>query len=297
MIMGPAEKPADVSNHAHQHAFTMVGDKQFFGVHMTQYHCEIHKYQIILKLTLDKDSTRKLRELRKSYPADFFVLCNQANDSTPGPKKEFSIPDLASGRRTEFFADVFQGIYWPKKPPTEHFFPWSRDRADPAIEHALVKVERIVLFRPFAHHQQLPPCATYWLFGQGKEAHMTNLQNAALATNPFQAAAFGPDYDHVMSLENAPDWLDPPMLESGIIVTVPAVPLVDPETGKPTIPCSPPFRKGDPIEVLYRGIGPARSVTAGHSFLHCTAVCNSPSMMPCPKDPCHISAMPEKYRR
>ncbi|PHQ97424.1 MAG: hypothetical protein COB40_04645 [Marinosulfonomonas sp.] len=298
LVMAPPEEHKDVWNHPHQHAFTLVGDKQFFGVHMTQYHCEIHKYQIILKLSFAKKADAdKLRKMRRSYPSDFFVLCNQKNDDEIGPQKEFSIPDLASGRRSEFVGDIFQGIRWPDEEPDEHFFPWSKDRCAPAIKDVRVTVERIVLFRPFAHHEQLPPYATYWLFGDGDEAHMTNLQNAALASNPFQAAAFGPDYDHVMSLQKAPDWLDAPLLEAGVIVTVPAVPLVDFETGEPTIPCEPLFRAGEPIEVLYRGIGPARHVTAGHSFLQCTAVCNSESMIPCPENPCYISPMPEKYWR
>lgn len=294
--MAPPEAHPDVWNFAHQHAFTLTGYEQVFGVHMTQYHCEVHKYQIILKLKLKPADLKAFRKLRTAYPSDFFVLCNQKNDESIGPEKEFSIPDLASGRRTEFFADIFQGIYWPDEEPDEHFFPWSRDRVAPAIENVLVTVERIVLFRPFAHHEQLPPYATYWLFGDGDEAHMTNLQNAALATNRFQPMEFGPDYDHVMSLQKAPDWLDKPLLEAGIVVTVPAVPLVDPASKVPTIPCDPPFRSGDLIEVMYRGLGPARTVTAGHSFLHCTTVCNSPSQFPCGETACHLSEMPEKYR-
>ncbi|NHX28272.1 hypothetical protein HA397_30515, partial [Escherichia coli] len=163
----------------------------------------------------------------RAYPSDCFFLCNQKNDDSIGPQKEFSIPDLASGRRTEFWADIFQGIYWPTEDPGEHFFPWSRDRATPAIENVLVTVERVQMFRPFSHNATLQPYATYWLWGEGKEAHMTNLQHAALASDPFQPAAYGPDYDHVMSLSDAPAWLDKPMLEAGVIVTVPAVRLTD----------------------------------------------------------------------
>jgi hypothetical protein len=287
-----------VENPPHQHAFTIVGEEQLFGVHMTQYHCEVHKYQIILKLTLPEEVHQKFKSLRRSFPSDFFVLCNGKGQEETGENKEFSVPDLASGRTQVFTGNIFQGIRQPNGDPGPHFFPWDLDRVIPAIEDVQVTVDRIVLFRPFDHHQELPPYATYWLFGKGDEAHMTNLQTAALATSPFEPEAFGPDYDHVMSLESAPDWLQDSLLEAGIVVTAPGVPLYDPESGQPTIPCKPSFKAGDSVELLYRGIGPARSVTAGHTYLHCTAVCNSPSMIPCDgADACHISPMPKKYWR
>ncbi len=291
------EKPA-VENPPHQHAFTIVGEEQLFGVHMTQYHCEIHKYQIILKLTLPDKDHRKFKVLRDAYPSDFFVLCNGKGEEETGENMEFSVPDLASGRRRVFTGNIFQGIRPFDGDPGEHFFPWDLDQVMPAIPNVTVTVERIVLFRPFAHHQVLPRYATYWLFGQGSEAHMTNLQTAALATSPFEPEAFGPDYDHVLSLAKAPEWLQDSMLEAGIVVTVPAVPLVDPETGAPTIPCKTPFLADESIDLMYRGVGPARQVIAGPTFLHCTAVCNSPSMIPCSgEDACHISVMPKKYWR
>ena len=56
--------------------------------------------------------------------------------------------------------------------------------------------------------------------------------------------------------------------------------LRDAKTGAPQIPSNPPFAKGDEFDMLYRGIGPARQVTAGDTYLFATAVCNSPSMIP-----------------
>ncbi len=291
-------EPPAVENPPHQHAFTIVGEEHLFGVHMTQYHCEVHKYQIILKLSLPDKVHQKFKTLRRSYPSDFFVLCNQKGREESGENKEFSIPELAAGRRKVFTGDIFQGIRPLEGDPGPHFFPWDLKRVIPAIEDIAVTVDRIVMFRPFDHHQQLPPYATYWLFGQGEEAHMTNLQTASLATSPFEPEAFGPDYDHVMSLAKAPGWLEETLLEAGIVVTVPSVPLRDAESGSPTIPCGIPFRVDQDIELLYRGIGPARTVTAGHTYLHCTEVCNSPSMIPCSgDDACHISVMPKKYWR
>lgn len=312
------EAPPQVENGAHQHAFILVGEKQLFGVHMTQYHCELHKYQIILKLKLPDAVYEDFVKLRQAYPNDSFVLCNAKDPEheilPPDEIRSYSIPDLASCRVTHFTANIFQGI----RPLSQeeiaadpHFFPWAKKYAHAAIGEFTATVERIVLFRPFDHLDQLSEYARYFLFGDDEsgEAHMTNLQTASLVTSPFEPQVFGPDYDHVMSLAERPDWLQQPaMLEAGIIVTTPIVRLVDPETGEPTIPTEPPFAGGSPIEVLYRGIGPARSVIVGATYLYCTEVCNSPRFfadrpnydsyldsLPNVEPVCHFSMMPKRY--
>jgi hypothetical protein len=280
-----------VSNMPHQHALTLVGRETIFGVHMTQYHCEEHKYQLILKLELPTDALLAYQDQRKAFPLDYFVLCNDESD-------KMMIPDLASGERTSFKANIFQGLppFRPEDEKDPHFFPWALMRVEPLAGGFEVRIARVVSYRVFAHHYELPNFATYLLFGEGSEAHMNNVQTAHLATGPFEANAFGPDYDHVMSLEAAPEWLDPVLLKAGIVVTTPSVRLRDPKTGFPSIPCDPPFANGSAFDVLYRGIGPARQVTAGATFLFATAVCNSESMIPCPGDKAmQISATPQRF--
>lgn len=296
-----------ITNMQHQHAFVLVGRQHQFGVHMTQFHCEIHKYQIVIKVILPEEVRLEMERLHDAFPDDCFMLCNQTGDKVRKVYKQFSIPELACGEVKEFRADIFQGL----RPLDEieskdpHAFPWDKRRCRPVIPDILVSVERIVTFRPFAHHLQLPDFATYLLFGEGDEAHMTNLQTAALATTPFEPPAFGPDYDHVMSLGAPVHWLEPSMLKAGIVVTVPKIPLVDLETGKPTIPCEMIFKPGEEFEVIYRGLTPVKKVIAGHTFLQCTLVCNGPGnsistdkVMPCkcdPKNACHLSIMPKVY--
>jgi hypothetical protein len=294
-----------LTNMRHQHAFVMVGREQLFGVHMTQYHCELHKYQIIIKFSLPPKIHQQFLDLRRIYPDDTFMLCNQPGVSISEAFNTFSIPELASGRVKHFAADIFQGIgpYPEEDAKQPHFFPWAYKYVRPAIANVHVTVERIVMFRPFDHHRQLPPYATYLLFGQGDEAHMTNLQTARLATGPFEPPAFGPDYDHVLSLAKPVDWLDAPLLEAGIVVTVPKIPLVDTVTGQITIPCKKIFAEGEEFEVVYRGLGPVKKVIAGATFLQCTAVCNgpeysvsTPKVTPCSgEDCCHLSVMPRIY--
>ena len=312
----PHEEVPEVINEPHQHAFVLVGEKQIFGVHMTQYHCELHKYQVIIKLSLPDEVYRELLSLRNKHSEDTLFLCNEKDregetDSTE--VRSFSIPQLGSGEVKKFTANIFQGIR-PLSPAEiaadSHFFPWSHKYVKPVIAEFEATVERIVTFRPLEHHRQLPDYATYLLFGDADsgEAHMTNLQTASLVTSPFEPQVFGPDYDSVTSLAGKPKWLDDTMLEAGIVVTTPIVRLIDPDTGLPTIPPDPPFKQGDSIDALYRGIGPARTIVAGPTYLHCTEVCNSPRFfmdrpaqdsylrsLPEVIPSCHISPMPKRY--
>lgn len=280
----------EVSNYPHQHAFVIVGYKALFGVHMTQYHCEVHKYQIILRLKLPKEIRQRLNEIRQAAPHDCFVLCNAKEDKARGIS-EFTVPDLASGARPEFLGNIFQGMRPITVAPTEHFFPWSSDRCRPVFEEVPVEIERIVLFRPFSHHEIQPDCPGYYLWGDSGETHMTNLQTAALATNPFKAAAYGPDYDHVMSLLSPPKWLDPALMKAGIVVSTPDIQLHEPEG----IPQGPPFPEGAAVRVLYRGVAPTRTVVAGPTFFSGTAVCNSPETDPYKGKNLYISAMPREF--
>ena len=255
------EHTAEIANEDHQHAFVLVGDEQFFGVHMTQYHCELHKYQIILKLTLKLPprDLKELRRLRQLFPNDTFVLCNAGDVPNPDSdlKRKFCIPDLGSGEVTNFAANIFQG-FRPLPEEVEardsHYFPWKLEYAQPLFDEFEAEVERVVLYRPFEH-----------------------LQTAMLVTDAFEPPVFGPDYDHVLSLAQRPDWLNQrSILEAGIVVTTPIVRLVDAESGEPTIPQTNPLIEGSVVDVLYRGIGPARTVSIGPTFSYCTAVSCSP---------------------
>jgi hypothetical protein len=307
---------SQVENMAHQHAFILVGEKQLFGVHMTQYHCELHKYQLIVKFNLPQNIYENYLRLHQKNPDDTFILCNAKDkkSATFDEVRSFSVPDIGAGMVTKFTANIFQGMR-PLSPEEiesdEHFFPWAKKYAKSALGEFEVCVKRIVTFRPFNHLYTLPRYASYLIFGDSTsgETHMTNLQTAALVTSPFEPPVFGPDYDHVMSLLERPGWLQQDaMLESGVVVTTPIVQLTDSQTGRPTIPGISPFSKGTTVEVLYRGIGPVRSVTAGASYLFSTVVCNSPiffaqppaynsylNTLPDVPGVFDISQMPKKY--
>ena len=289
---GLTHDPDTIKNEPHQHAFTIVGDRHFFGVHMTQYHCEIHKYQIILRFSIDEMYAEELRAARAEHPNDFFVLCNAEGD-----KNAFTIPSLGAGMTTKFKGNIFHGIPPAPKPVPPHYFPWASTYCDAMIPDIEVTVERLALYRPFPHTETAPKYASYWMFGEGDEAHLTNLQTAGLASGPFEGAPqlYGTDIDTVLSLAHAPDWLNQDQLRAGVPLSAPHVPHRDPATGQIHIPHETPFTPGDTYGMLYRGVGKPQPVTAGPTFLYCAVVNNSEGAWPYPDGPCVITAMPGKY--
>jgi hypothetical protein len=115
-------------------------------------------------------------------------------------------------------------------------------------------------------------------------------------TGPFQAPLFGIDVDHVMSLAEAPGWLDPELMASGIAVSLPDIVRCD-AAGNPVIQANPPFCPGENVTVLYRGIGPPRSVRAGTRWLWGGLVSNSPDLPTMEENTLLLTEMPRTYWR
>ena len=135
-----------VHNMPHQHSLTLVGYKTIFCVHMTQYHHEEHKYQLVLSFELPAQALAAYREQREAFPGDYFTLCNDPGDL-------LTIPDIASGRRPTFKANIFQGL----PPFTEEdkgaaLLSWALSRVKPIAGGFEARVARPVLYRVFAHH-------------------------------------------------------------------------------------------------------------------------------------------------
>ncbi|MEP1200258.1 hypothetical protein [Tateyamaria sp.] len=275
-------KPKYVTNMPHQHALILVGCETVYGVHMTQYHHEEHKYQMILELDLPDHVKTRYQEIRKTWPEMPIILCNDINDP-------LMVPDLGGGTRRNFDANFFVGLFpldllKPEEEESMHFFPWSADIMKPVMDEVFeVIVKRVVLFRPFNHQELLPEYANYVIWGEGSEAHMTHWQTAHKTSDKYNAPAYGPDYDHIMSLKYAPDWVNPSLLRAGITVSVPSIRLRVPgKKRKVEIPSTRPFHYNKKFEVLYRGIGQPYEVKAGHTFVFGPQVSTSPAVMPVP---------------
>jgi hypothetical protein len=283
-----------IDNPPHQHAFTVVGDKTLFAVHMTQYHCEVHKYQLIYQFELkDKKHHERLSELRRTYPDDGFVLCNHEADPARGIDL-MTVPDLASGARPTFLGNIYQGlrpVEWAELANPD-FFPWSSTRCEPAIAGVEVEIKRVVLFRPFSHGDERPAHPSFVIWGKDDEFHMTNIQTAERASSAVDAPIYGPDFDMVLSLAETPDWVTVPLLEAGIRASAADIDLYDLDH----FPKGVAFEKGAPVRMLYRGVGDAHTVTAGPTFLSATFVCNSPEVDPFKGEMnWYMSEMPRKY--
>ncbi len=307
----------DVHNGPCQHAFIMTGSPsdvgtklsaesaKIFGVHMTQYHDEKHKYQLIMDIELsDPAQHKEYQRQRDLYPEDTFVLANRIED-------KYSIPQLGGGLRTEFIGAIYRGFRPPVMPIPPNWFPWNDDDCIAVIDHVKVTVKRIVLFRPFTHHEPAPETASYLMWGfrhrnkngtiGQEQAHMTNLQTAELLTGPHEPPLFGLDHDHGMDLADVPEWISDDMLNAGIVVSVPCIPRKEDVPGHPherrtkLLP-KPPFDPGDIIPVMYRGIQPPRHIKVGNTYLWASTVNNSEELQSMVENMSFImSDMPHKY--
>jgi len=272
------DPPKDrVDNLPHYHAFLLLGKERLFASHLTQLFYEVHMYQFVIEVSLDEASRLAFRREREAHPGDSYFLANTMPDEKVGTTSNdpMSLPQLAGRLRTSFVGNVFRGIPYQSK-----YMHWPWEGVRPVLADVQVEVMRIVHFRPFSKTMNYPDTLTYLLFGAENEAHMVHYQTKM------------PDYDHMASLQAAPSWLANDMLEAGVIIDLPDVPRLQGGGKDISVRCTNPFADGASIQVRYRGDGPRRPVTIGHSYWFCTRVCNDPD--PCMEyTPCGSPTPPE----
>lgn len=264
-----------VVNLPHYHAFILLGKERLFASHLTQLFCEVHMYQFIMEVSLAEPARLAFRREREAHPSDSYFLANTMPDSKVGTTSDdpMTLPELAGGLRLSFTGTIFRGI--PHQTKYAHW-PWEGVR--PVFRDVQVDVVRMVHFRPFSKTMNYPDTLTYLLFGAANEAHIVHCQTKM------------PDYDHMASLQAVPSWLANDMLAAGVMVDLPDVPRLEP--GGRGVRCTNPFADGASIQVRYRGDGPRRPLTIGHSYWFCTRVCNDPD--PCTTyTPCGSPTPPE----
>ncbi len=196
-----------IANPPDQHAFVMLGTKTLFLCHLTMFIMEEHRYQLVMRVSLPDYVYREYLHERKTHPVTTYFLGNSEQDL-------MSVPELQTGVRTGFIGDVFRGIPDPSpadNPEYPHYKEWPWKGVTPAISHIPVTIERIVYYRHFDFNLNYPNELTYVLFGRGDEAHLTHYQTKE------------PDFDHVISLAEAPDWLPSQQLEAGVHVNIPGM--------------------------------------------------------------------------
>jgi hypothetical protein len=251
-----AADPSQVDSTPTLHAFIMMGRQTLFISHLTMYGMEEHNFQIVLQARLPYEAMRQYNEDRKSHPNNTYFLGNS-------PQDLLTVPDMSSGVRTSFVADIFRGI-----PQLPMYMSWPWADQTPIIRGVPLVIERVVYFRHLSMNFDAPTTITYALFGAGNEAHMTNYQTKI------------PDFDQVVSLAEAPSWLTSTQLQSGVHVTIDAHRTAD------AIPCTDPLPASNETTpavcmVQYRGDGPYRPITLGYHHWFCTKICNDPKPDPC----------------
>lgn len=234
-----------------QHAFIMLGKKTLFLVHMTMFHMEEHMYQMVLRSSLPDDAMKKYVEDRREHPDDAYFLGNV-------PTELFTVPRVASGRLETFEADIWRGIPFKK-----HYDEWPWNGVPPFISRVPVAIDRVVYFRHFDFNLNYPKSLTYILFGADGEAHM----------NHYQVKE--PDFDQVVSLKSAPDWIPVEDLEAGIDVDFPEM------RKTPPVYCTNPIPPGTyTVECAGQATNTGK-IEVGNSWWCSTKVVNMDD--PCPE--------------
>lgn len=162
-LAGLADQPAT-------HGMLLFGEKSIYLSHLPMFSMQVHRYQVILEVTLTKaggDAQAAYVKDRRQHPA------TKIYTFVPDP---FVLPELdpANPQRSSFKGTIFRG----------HF-----ERGGKAInEDVVANVTRVVHFRKFDPQAAALPQLEYFIFGKGQELFL-----AHLITSP-------PDFDQVLSV-------------------------------------------------------------------------------------------------
>jgi hypothetical protein len=235
-----------------RHAFITLGSKRLFLCHMTMFHMEAHCYQIVLEASLPDAAMKLYRREREAHPGETYFLGNV-------PQDLFTVPQIAIAARSGFIADIWRGI-----PHKKQYTEWPWTGLAPTIASIAVKVERVIFFRHFDFNLEFPAKLSYILFGAGTEAFLTHFQVKE------------PDFDHIVTLARAPEWLPEEQLRAGAPINVPSL--------SGTLKCWNPLQKGT-HEVQFAGFpvkGKPLTIDVARSEWFCTKIVNSSN--PCPDE-------------
>ena len=243
-----AEHPADsamshpmdepVVNTPSMHGFVILGREHLFLCHLTMFAMENHCYQLVLRVDFPPKIHAMIRE--RPHGKTYFL----SND----PLDQWTLPELKIRRRREFLADIWDGIPEPGENGKYKGFPWRDNDYNPIgdrIESNVpVSIVDVVYYRHFDFGFSAPRELTYFLFGEGNEAHMTNYQTAEISDQGYPHIE--PDFDHVATLAHAPAWLPQAQLQAGVHISI---------NGNHTRPprCQNPLPLDEKIEVEYQG--------------------------------------------
>lgn len=223
----PMGKPP-IKDPPSQHAYVMVGRQTLFLCHLTMVYTLMpeHMYEFVLEATLPQKAWDTYLEDMDRHPDATYFLGNSKND-------QMTLPQIHIGECSSFTANIWRGIP-PAPKSTHHYDTWPWTGKKPLIRDTTVTVKRVVRFRHYNFAQDYPSSMTYFLFGKGTEAHMYHYQTRE------------PDFDQVVSLQEAPSFLSKSQLQSGVLVNIPTM-------ASTPAPCSNPLTEKT-YHVQYEGI-------------------------------------------
>jgi hypothetical protein len=231
-----------------QHAFVMLGQQTLFLCHLTMFHMEEHMFQLVLRCNLPPDAMHAYVADRLKHPNETYFLGN-------GPDDLLTVPALHLGQRTSFTADIFRGIPYQ---PVYSEWPWKH--VVPLVANVDLSIEREIYYRHFDFNLKFPDSLTYVIFGAATEAHMTHYQVKE------------PDFDHVLSLKKAPEWLPEQTLQAGVHLNFPGL-------DSTPVYCNNPLTEGE-HEVQYSGQNYPYRIVTGQTHWFSTKIVNAAN--PCP---------------
>ncbi|WP_127534457.1 hypothetical protein [Paenibacillus kobensis] len=174
------------------HGFVMLGRNTLFLEHLPMFNMENHEYQCILEASIPPEAMQACNQQRDQSPTIPLVLANLSSDL-------FTLPDVASGRRTSFEAEI---VIWETDNP---------DTNPRLIPQVTVTVRRIVHDRHFNALFQRPSMLTYLLFGREDEVFLSHYLNQA------------PEFMHLLQAAAVPEWLSAEQIEAGVLIHFPDV--------------------------------------------------------------------------
>lgn len=196
------------------HGMFMLGTTTLYLCHMPMFMKEDHRYQLTLRAHLDQPSTEAYLADKAKNPGKPYNLVNTDSD-------QFIVPDIANGTITSYPAWIFRD-YVNDSPETQ------------IIDNATVYIDCVVRCRHFNTDIPRPHHLTYVLFGDGKEAHIDHY------------IAQDPDYQHLLTLPEAPSWISVSQLQAGVDISFVGM-------RSTPIPCENPLTE-DTYKVLFQGL-------------------------------------------
>lgn len=174
------------------HGMLLFGEKKIYLSHLPMFSIAVHRYQVILEVTLTKasgDAQAAYVKDRRQHPTTKFYTFE------PDPK--FILPELdpANSRRSSFTGTIFRG----------HF----ERSGKPISENVTANVTRVVHFHKFDAAAAGLPQLEYFLFG-----HSSELFLAHLITKP-------PDFDQIVPVVKTNPPFTDEALGKGVPITFP----------------------------------------------------------------------------